>query len=102
MLWAELPARGTVTWTLPTVALAWTAYATPRGSRRDTDPMLVVAATVAGGAEKETSMLPTLVPSVAVAEDRPEPLIDPALSRTWTGPDSDLRVKPPALVRVLT
>ena len=34
MLWAELLACGTVTWMLPTVALAWTAYATPRGSRR--------------------------------------------------------------------
>jgi len=33
---------------------------------------------VAGAAEKATSMLPTLVLSVAVAEDTLEPLIDPA------------------------
>src|SRR5262249_41238734 len=77
-------------------------YATPRGSRRDIDPMLVMAVAEAGGAEKETSMLPTLVLRVAVADDRPEPRIDPALSRTWTGPDSDLRVMPPALVCALT
>src|SRR5215831_8288796 len=102
MLWAELPACGTVTWMLPRVALAWTAYATPRGSRRDMDPMLVMAVAEAGGAEKETSMLPTLVLRVAVADDRPEPRIDPALSRTWTGPDSYLRVMPPALVCALT
>jgi hypothetical protein len=102
MLWAELLARGTATWTLPTVALAWMAYATPRGSRRDMDPTLVVAATVAGAAEKETSMLPTLVLSAALAEDMPEPLIDPARSLTWTAPDSDLRAMPPALVCTTT
>ena len=102
MLWAEWLACGTVTWVLPTVALAWTAYATPRGSRRDIDPTLVVAATVAGAAEKETSMLPTLVLSAAVAEDMPEPLIDPARSLTWTAPDSDLRAMPPALVCTIT
>jgi hypothetical protein len=78
MRWAELPACGTVTWMLPTEVLVWTAYSTPRGSRRETDPTLVVAVTVAGGAAKETSMLPTLVLSVAVAEDILEPLIDPA------------------------
>jgi hypothetical protein len=102
MLWAEWLACGTVTWVLPTVALAWTAYATPRGSLRDMDPTLVVAATVAGAAEKETSMLPTLVLSAAVAEDMPEPLIDPARSLTWTAPDSDLRAMPPALVCTIT
>jgi hypothetical protein len=59
MLWAESRAWGTVTWMLPTDALAWTAYATPGGSRKETEPMLVVAATVAGAVEKETSMLPT-------------------------------------------
>ena len=102
MLCAELAARGTVTRIVPTPVLAWTAYATPPGSRRKIDPMLVTAATVTGAAEKERSMLPTLVFSVAVAEDRSEPLIDPAFSRTWTAPDSDLRAMPPAPVRALT
>ena len=102
MLCAELAACGTVTWMLPTVTRAWTAYATPRGSRREIDPMLVAAATAAGAAEKERSMLPTLVFSVEVAEDMPEPLIDPAFSRTCTAPDSDLRAMPPAPVRAVT
>ena len=47
-------------------------------------------------------MLPTLVLSVAVAEDMSEPLIDPARSLTWTAPDSDLRAMPPALVCTIT
>src|SRR5215469_9178726 len=102
MLWAELAARGTVTWMVPTPVLAWTVYATPRGSRREIDPMVVAAATAAGAAEKETSMLPTLVFIVEVAEDMSEPLIDPAFSRAWTAPDSDLRSMPPAPVRALT
>src|SRR4029077_13762963 len=87
---------------LPTPVLAWTAYATPPGSRRDIDPTLVVAATVAGAAEKETAMLPTLVLSRAVAEDMSEPLIDPARSLTWTPPDRDPRAMPPASVCAIT
>src|SRR5215468_1408992 len=87
---------------LPALTLAWTAYATPRGSRRVIDPTFVAAATVVGGAEKERSMLPTLVLRVAVAEDTSEPLIDPALLRTWRAPDSDLSAMPPALVCAVT
>ena len=102
MLCAELADRGTVTWMVPTPVLAWTAYATPPGSRREIDPMVVAAASVAGAAEKETSMLPTLVFIVEVAEDMSEPLIDPAFSRAWTAPDSDLRSMPAAPVRALT
>jgi hypothetical protein len=94
--------RETPTSTVPTIALVVTLYRTELGTRMVMAPTSVAAVTAVGGAEKTRSIVPADTCTLALADDRFCPRIDPALLMTSTGPASELRLMLPALTCAVT